>query len=368
MEHVKTLIIGGGINGCVTAYHLARSGQEVLLLDRAALASEGSSANAGTLSVQNKPTRMTASTIAAVEEWKALDQALNGKLNYHRLGGFRIAQTQEQLDKIRRIAEQQRAAGLDVVPCSKEDILRAEPNITTDIVGGNWCEIDGYADSKTAVKTIGAEAVRLGADIRTFCGAESIRENDGTYIVRTQNGTEICAKQVLLSAGMWSKELAAQIGVALPIEQRLFQMIVTEPAPDLIGHVITHATGKLTIKQSHENGSLLIGGGWRGIGDYRTFQKEVSLDNMVGNAQLAIACFPRLAQLNVLRTWAGFDARTPDESPIFGEIPGHKNLFVVGAGQGGFTTGPAYGKFMAELMMTGKTSDIIAPFGLARFF
>ena len=366
MERVKTLIIGAGINGVITAYHLARQGQEVTVLERASVACEGSSANAGTLSVQNKPIRMTRSTIAAVEEWKALNEALDGQLNYHRIGGFRIAQTEEQLKKIRDIAALQREQGLLVEPCSAEDILRAEPNITENILGGNYCEIDGYADSKTAVRNIARAAEKLGADFRTYTPALSVREEGDGYIIQTPKG-EIFAYQVVLSTGMWAKPLLEPLGVVLPIEQRLFQMIVTEPAPDLINRVITHATGKLTIKQSSENGSLLIGGGWRGIGDYRTFQKDVSLDNMVGNAQLAISCFPKLAGLQVLRTWAGFDARTPDEVPIFGEVPGHKGLFVIGAGQGGFTTGPAYGRFMAELLMTGKTSDIVAEFSLARF-
>lgn len=365
MEHVNTVIIGGGINGVCTAYHLARMGREVLILERGAIASEGSSANAGTLSVQNKPVRMTASSLASVEEWRALDQALGGKLNYHRLGGFRIAQTQEQLKKIRDIAAQQTARGLRVEPCSAEEILRAEPNITAQIVGGNYCEVDGYADSKTAAATIARAAEELGAEIRTYCPALGIRQDSGEYVVSTQNG-QVRARQVLLAAGMWSKLLLEDLGFCIPLQQRLFQMIVTEPAPDLIRHVITHANGNLTIKQSHENGSLLIGGGWRGIGDYRTFQKDVSLDNLVGNAQIAIACFPRLAQLNVLRTWAGFDARTADEVPVFGEVPSFRGLYMVGAGQGGFTTGPAYGRFMAELLATGKTTELVDDFSLSR--
>ncbi len=365
MEEVKTLIIGGGINGCCTAYHLAKNGAEAVLLERAAVANEGSSANAGTLSVQNKPVKMTYSCIAAVDEWQALDKELGGMLNYHRTGGFRVAQTEQQLEKIRRIAEQQREQGLHVEPCTTEEILHAEPNITPEIVGGNYCWMDGYADSKTAVRTIAAAAQAKGADIRTCCPAQSIRQEGGRYVVATPRG-EIRAAQVLLSAGMWSKTLLAGMGFQAPIEQRLFQMIVTEPAPDVIYHVITHANGNLTIKQSSENGSLLIGGGWRGVGDYRVFRKDVSLDNLVGNARIAIACFPKLARLNVLRTWAGFDARTPDESPIFGELPSFPGLFMMGAGQGGFTTGPVYGRFMAELLMTGRTPSIVSGFSIAR--
>ncbi|MDO4565244.1 MAG: FAD-binding oxidoreductase [Clostridia bacterium] len=365
-ESVQYLIIGGGINGVVTAYHLAEAGSEVLLIERKRIAHEGSSANAGTLSVQNKPVKMTASSIEAVKGWLELDAALGGKLNYHRTGGYRVAQSEQQLAKIQTIAAQQREKGLEVIPCSAEEILKAEPNITPTIVGGNYCALDGYGDSKNAVRFIAEAAREKGAEIMEFCPAQHISYDGKRYIVETGQG-RIEAQKVLFAAGMWSKELVAELGFEVPIDQRLFQMQVTEPAPPLINHVITHANGNLTIKQSSENGSLLIGGGWRGIGDYTKFQKDVNLDNMVGNAKIAIECFPRLAQLNILRSWAGFDARTRDESPLFGEIPGCPNAYIVGAGQGGFTTGPAYGKFMAELLMTGRTHPIMEEFSVRRF-
>jgi sarcosine oxidase subunit beta len=166
--------------------------------------------------------------------------------------------------------------------------------------------------------------------------------------VRTPEGTYTCRK-LLITAGIWTKEIANWLGIALPINLRINQMIVTPRLPHFIHHMITHAAGNLTLKQV-ECGSVLVGGGWPGDGDLARNVKMPRYLSVVGNALAAVRVVPGLADVEAIRTWAGFDGRTEDQLPILGALPGYDNVFVASSCFGGYVAGPFIGKLMAQVM------------------
>src|SRR5262249_21538992 len=125
------------------------------------------------------------------------------------------------------------------------------------------------------------------------------------------------ANRVLLATGAWALAMSHNIGRPLPINVRINTVSVTERMPRVIHHVIGHASGLLTMKQS-ANGTILIGGGWQGRGTPEGGRGEVVPATLVSNLRLAQYAVPGLAKARLVRAWTGFEAHTPDFSPLAG--------------------------------------------------
>jgi glycine/D-amino acid oxidase-like deaminating enzyme len=156
------------------------------------------------------------------------------------------------------------------------------------------------------------------------------------------------------------------LGVHLPINLRINQMIVTPKLPKLITHMITHARGILTLKQV-SGGSILIGGGWPGNGTVAEDTKKPRFESVVGNASVAARVVPKLADTEAIRSWAGFDGRTEDQLPILGSVPGMEGIYIASSCFGGYVAGPYIGKLMAQLIHYGETETSLEPFAVSRF-
>lgn len=141
----------------------------------------------------------------------------------------------------------------------------------------------------------------------------------------------------------------AMIGVILPIRVRVNTVSVTERAPQIVGALVGHATGLLTLKQKG-NGTVLIGGGWQGTCDPVTGKGRVSPETLIPNLQLAQYAVPAIAPLRILRSWTGFEANVPDFYPLAGALP-VDGAFVLGCVRGGYTIGPYIGRLTGDLIL-----------------
>ena len=146
------------------------------------------------------------------------------------------------------------------------------------------------------------------------------------------------------------KNLAAYLGVDLPISYRVNQVAVTERMPRIVDTIVGVSTGLLTLKQS-ANGTVLIGGGWQGIGNLDRGGYQIVSDNLIGNMRLAKYAAPGLADARIVRTWLGLEAHVPDFMPLVGDLPGVDNAFIIGCVRGGFTIGPMMGMLMAQYIL-----------------
>jgi glycine/D-amino acid oxidase-like deaminating enzyme len=141
---------------------------------------------------------------------------------------------------------------------------------------------------------------------------------------------------------------------------------VTEPGPRFMDRIVTHVAGNLTVKQV-KNGSCLIGGGWPGAGDFDAERPGVNPIMLQHNLRLAASVVPSLAKLRLVRSWANFEAQTPDGLPIFGVVPGQDGLFVTLPTAGGWTAAPLMGRLMARLITSGESADTLASASPERF-
>ncbi len=154
------------------------------------------------------------------------------------------------------------------------------------------------------------------------------------------------------------------VGATLPTRANPIQLVVTEPARPLVGHLLAYADRHLTVKQVR-NGNLVIGGGWPAALDPRTGRPVVLESSLEGNLWVAARAVPELASLHVIRSWAAMNVAI-DGAPILGELPGVPGFFNA-VTVNGMTLGPVLGRLTGEAMRTGRQPAGIGAFTLSRF-
>ena len=143
------------------------------------------------------------------------------------------------------------------------------------------------------------------------------------------------------------------LGIDLPISTEVLQALVTDSAPPLFPHIVTHVRGNLTLKQRRVSGKILIGGAWRGEGDRESGRKVVLQESVDGNLRAAIETVPDIARSHVLRSWVGFEGRTPDRLLVCGPL-GPPGSYILGCAAGGFTLAPLAGQIAADFLVNGN--------------
>jgi len=362
---VECAVLGAGIMGVSAAFYLSELGHDVMLIDRKAVGEEASGRNAGSLSLQNKPYPIIPLCKGGILTWKELEAEIGG-LGFNQSGGFRVAENDEQAAFLDTDLEERNRYGLDVGRMPAEQVHEMAPYLSSHLTAVNYCAWDSYADARVATQRIALAAFARGAQVVTHSPVVNLLPlGDKKIALQTEDGEYRCRK-LLIASGIWTKHIAEWLGVSLPINMRVNQMIVTPRLPRIISHMITHATGNLTLKQL-ECGSVLIGGGWPGDGDLERDIKLPRYESVVGNSVVAIRVVPALADAEAVRTWAGLDGRTEDQLPILGPLPGSSSIFLASSCFGGYVAGPYIGKLMAQRMSSGHAEMDLTPFSPSRY-
>ena len=359
-----TIVIGGGIFGLFTALTVAEAGKSVIVLDKGPTWAEASAVNAGSLGVQNKLPALVPYTLWSWDIWNTLPDRLNDDLGLRRNGGYKIALSEDEAARLEKVVAEQIGSGLEAQRLSPRDLCQQAPWITPDCVAATWSPQDGYASPTRVGPALRRKLKSLGVRIIEGAAVVAVEKTRDIRVLTTAGdfyGTELA-----ITAGAWSATVAAMLGVTIPISLDVNMVSVTEPARPTIGCIVTHARGILTLKQV-ANGSCLIGGGWQGIGSISDSRKDIDHDQLVHNLRLALRVIPGLAQLNVLRSWAGYEGVTPDSYPYLGRLPGHDNVYLAACARGGFTLGPLMGTLLGELILTDHPSRPITIFDPGRF-
>jgi glycine/D-amino acid oxidase-like deaminating enzyme len=358
------IVVGGGIFGQFAALTLASFGRDVAIIDRAALWSEASSVNAGSLGVQNKLIELVPYTRWAWDLWAGMSERLGADVGVRRNGGYKVAMTDDEAERLEQAVSEQREVGLEVSLLERADLRAQAPWLSPNVAAAAFSPEDGYASPTLLGPALRAAIERAGVTIVEY--AKICRINQGRGIsVETDKGC-FSGNALAITAGAWSGECAALLDQHLPIDLDVNMVSVTEGAPPTIGNMTMHARGILTLKQV-ANKTCLIGGGWQGVGTLADRRKEIDYDQLVHNLRLAVRVVPGLARLNILRSWAGYEGVSPDSLPYLGRLGDCPNVYCAACARGGFTLGPLVGQLLGELIATGKTSRPIDRFDPGRF-
>lgn len=343
-------VIGAGVMGCSTALFLARAGMRVALLDRGAICREASGVNAGTLTMQMTRAALIPYAMRAHGMWMTTRDWLDGGDVLARTRpGLSVAFTDREAAMLEERARIRRQAGAPIELVSGARAKDIEPGLSDRVLLAGHCPIDGFTSAYLTGRAFRPALLNAGVALREDCAVTGIAREAGAFRLTTPAGA-VQAARIVLAGGVWIEDMAAMLGVTLPIKVLINQLVVTERLPPVMHTVLGVASGLLSLKQ-YENGTVLIGGGWQGIGDRQRGGIAVRPENFLGNVRLAAHTVPALRGARVVRSWLGLESETADALPAIGPIPGVPDAWVIGSVHSGYTSGPYMGKILAQAIL-----------------
>jgi sarcosine oxidase subunit beta len=393
MTETDMLIIGGGIAGASTAYHLAQHGHEVTLLERGEIASEASGVNAGSIGAigwGQAPDLEAYLTMGSLEIFQILQLDLGYDIAFRQSGCLQAIHTEAQYVYIRDRVQHLRAHGHSVELLSSREARNIEPELNPALLGCMYMPLRAQADPKQATRALTAAAAHSGARIRTQHAVTSVQQRpDDTYLVETADDTFV-AGMLIIAAGAWCAEIGMWLGLHIPIKPVRGQMWATEQLPPRVFHTISSAESAMDWHQvpgnDHEtpphlthcgsvrrtrhlygrqtrDGDIIFGGDRQLVG-YNTVPDPAGIE--VNHAHAA-EVLPLLSTLSITRTWAGLMPFSLDGAPLIGQIPQRRNLYIVsGLASSGFGRGPMAGKLLADAIHMGQPHSVLAAADPAR--
>ncbi|MCV9938884.1 FAD-binding oxidoreductase [Boseaceae bacterium BT-24-1] len=359
------VVIGGGVVGAAVALGLARSGARVIVLDEGDVAFRASRGNFALVWVQSKGLGMPEYALwtrRSAEDWHGLAVILRDEAGidvvHSQPGGFVPCLSEAELDKrvtaMRRLHNLPGLADFPYEVLGRAETKRRLPDIGKDVVGALYSPLDGHVNSLKLFRALREASARHDVDYRPNHAAEAIEPRDGGFRIRGPWG-EIAAAKVVLAAGLGNARLAPMVGLDAPVKPSKGQIIVTEKTTPFLHHPMG------TIRQTDEGGVM--------IGDS---QEDRGFDTIVGQpvisvmAERAVRTFPRLAALNVVRTWSALRVMSPDGFPIYDQSQSHPGAFVVTC-HSGVTLAANHVLTLAPAILAGELPEMAASFSARRF-
>ena len=360
-----TLVIGGGLVGAAVAWGLARQGEKVILIDEGDVALRASRGNFGLVWVQSKGSGMDAYarwTRRSADLWPEFSASLAEETDitphFHQPGGLHFCLSEDELEEVRalntRMHNVNGALGYGAEILDRKQLDEMMPGLGPDVVGGSYGKHDGHANPLALLRGLHAALTERGGRYEGDARAETV-EPDGTgYRVTTAKGTFRGAK-VVLAAGHGNSRLAPQLDLDIPLRPEKGQILVTERAAPLLS-LPTHL-----LRQTNE-GTVMMGDSHEDTG-YCTRSGTPVMSQI---ARKAIRCFPSLAGLRIVRSWAAVRILTPDGAPIYQQSQTHPGVFSLNC-HSGVTLAGAHALALAPMIASGELAPEMAAFSSGRF-
>ncbi len=365
------VIVGGGVHGLATAYYLARNHgiSNVAVIEKAYIGSGGSGRNTAIVRSNYLTPEGSRFYDRSVKLYERLSDDLNFNVMFEQRGHMTLAHNDGSLRTMRWRAEVNKLQGIDSSVIDPAQIKELAPAIDVSdrprypILGALWHPPGGIIRHDAVVWGYARAADARGVHIHQATEVTGIGVSGGRVTGVTTNRGEIAAPVVVNCTAGWSSLISAMAGVRLPITTRPLQAAVTEPVQPILDPVIVSGTLHVYVSQT-ARGELVFGAS---VDPFASYATRGSLGFAEGLAHHVLELMPGLGQMRLLRQWAGLCDMTPDFGPIIGPTPVEGFFVDVGWGTYGFKAGPVAGEQTAQLVATGKTPELIAPFGLDRF-
>ncbi|HWI21576.1 MAG TPA: FAD-dependent oxidoreductase [Baekduia sp.] len=370
-DSYDVVIVGAGAHGLATAYYLRQQGiTNVAVLDRGYMGGGAAGRNTTILRSNYKTPEGARFYDASVKLYEGLSKDLNFNMLFSQNGHLTLAHSDRAMFVMANRAEVNRLQGIDSQLITPEEVQKLAPamyvgeDTTYPIMGALYHPPGGIIRHDAVVWGYARGADEGGAEIHPGTEVTGF-EMTGNRIsaVQTNRGT-VKAGTVLNCTAGWSSLISDMAGVPLPITTHILQACVTEPVKPFLDVVIVSSQMHVYVSQS-DRGEFVMGSE---IEPWTTYRMNGTLNFLQDLSRHTLELFPQLERARLLRSWAGLCDLSPDYSPILGKTEVENFHVSAGWGTYGFKAAPIVGKTLAELVATGKTPELIAPFELERFY
>ncbi|PKG99529.1 FAD-binding oxidoreductase [Paraglaciecola sp. MB-3u-78] len=363
----EVIIIGGGLMGLSTAVHLGLRGVKATVLEKDSPGRHASGVNAGGLRQLNRHMDEIPLTIAAAEIWKNIRSLVDRDCDVEFNGQLRVAETQEELNTLQKRVGALQAKGYSHERIIDKDTLyRLVPQLIAGCVGALYNPDDGSARPFHATSAFRYKASALGAKIHSKVEVQSIDKITGGWQLNTNQGT-YTAVNIVNCAGAWANKIACAFDESVPLTPKAPMLMVTERLPPFLKPVVGAVGHKLSFKQM-QNGTVIIGGAHLAHLDMQQQKTEINFAKLKTSAQTVSTFFPHMANVRIVRAWAGIEAFMPDNIPVISASSKADGVFhAFGFSAHGFQLSPIVGRIISQLILDGQTELPIKPFDIRRF-
>jgi sarcosine oxidase subunit beta len=369
----SVVIVGGGVMGASIAFHLAEAGvPDVLLLEKAQLASGSTSKAAGGVRAQFSDPVNIALGARGLDAFEDFPRRPGQEIDLHQVGYLFVLTDPQQVTVYEESVALQNQMGVGSRMLTPDEAGELSPGVETgDVLAAAFHARDGYCSPESVVLGYASGARRHGATVRTGVEVTDIvLDGDQIIGVRTDHG-DVATSAVVCAAGAWSKEVGAMAGVHLPVEPLRRQILITEPLPDRLLDVLPD-TMPMTIDAAstfylHREGpGVLFGMSYQ---DEQPGFREDYSDAWLPELMAAVErrC-PALLDVGIAYQWVGMYEVTPDNNALIGESSGvSRFLYATGFSGHGFLQGPAVGEVIRDLYLGREPVVDVSPLTAERF-
>lgn len=383
-NHCDVLVIGGGIIGCAIAYYTSKSGRDVTVIEKGEFVSGTSSRCDGNiLAIDKDPGFDSQMSLVSQKLVDELSRELKQPFDYRAPGSILVCETEEEMEAAQKWVDRQKEAGLPFRMLDRQDIRQDSKYFADDLLGGLECATDSTVNPYLLAFNLLEGAKKMGAKAHKQTEVTRMRrEPDGTFTVETSNGV-FTANHVINAAGVWAPYIGEMMDLSIPIKPRKGHIIVASRqgfvGPRKVmefGYLISKFGGKRQVDpitekygvalvfEPTESQNFLIGSSREFVG----FNTKINNEIIKCIANRAIRFYPKMADMMVIRSYAGLRPWTEDHLPIVSEVEGIPNYYIAAGHEGdGISLAAVTGKVIEEMINKKDTCIPIEPLSFSRF-
>src|SRR5690625_2916685 len=376
-KNYEVAVIGGGIVGCATAYYLAESGLDCVIIEKNDIASGTSSRCDGNITIVDKdPGFDSEMSLVSQELMVELNDKLNIPFEYRAHGSILVCDNDEEMETAKEWVKTQNESGLKFNVLDQKDIREESPFFAEDIPGGLECETDSLINPYLFCYSLVEKAeADYGLRVKTEAEVKNIVREENGFTIETANG-DVFAEKIVNAAGVWAPFIGKMLDLDIPIIPRKGHILVgSRNEPVMLRNVMefgylmnkfgreriaderTTEHGVALVLEPTESQNFLIGSSRHFVG----YDSSIDIQVVQTIARRALRFFPKMKDFHIIRSYTGFRPYTEDHLPIVStveEIPG----FYIAAGHegDGISLATVTGK-LVEQLVNEKSETIISP-------
>ncbi|WP_433799305.1 NAD(P)/FAD-dependent oxidoreductase [Actinomycetospora sp. CA-084318] len=373
----EVIVVGGGLEGCATAYALTRRGiTDVTIVERSTVGSGGTGKSSGVVRCHYGVSSLAAMATRSLDTFEHAEDVLGVDVGFFGIG-YVVGVGPENVPALHASMADQRAVGVRTEDIDHTEVAKLWPVADLEPFGSfAWEERGGYGDAYRTAQGFAGAARRVGARLRQGTLVTGLVVGNGRVTgVRCSDGEVLEADTVVLAAGPWSVPLLAEHGVDLPITVHRESLVLVDPGQDL-GEVpvFSDLVSLQYVRYERVSAELLVGNSDLGTlepADPDRYSNQATPEALDAAVEKVGTRFPGLVDASIASTYAGCYDVTPDFNPVISRVDGLDGLVVAAGFSGhGFKISPEVGRLVADLVVDGVSSVPETPasdFRLSRF-